>query len=512
MADSLKSARRRAQTRSRLGFDQLEDRAVPAALTYVAPDANFDITNDVGPSGFSPGDTVTWNPGQPNQVAGLTAGTDAFDTIQSGVDNTDPGGTVSIAAGTYTENVTVSTPLTMLGAGDGANAAANTIIQSAAANTPVLTLATGGTSASARMDIEGIRVTGATGAEGNSTNGISINGGAGFTTLNNVAAVANAGNGIAINSAGSFQDIQILNSIVDSNAGVGIRIPSAAVNGFTIDSTQVTNNGFEGFATNPNGTANVAITNVAVTNSNFSGNNTNNDANTSTIDLFGFRGNATFTNDTIEHSAAGHALQIDGRNQPGPAGTIAFNGVTISGTPGKSGLIIQNFGTEDLSTKLSFNNVDLSGVTPGAGWAQLVIDQAGPGAVNLGNTKVTALGAGNPAAIAMAGPGGASAESVQFVDDSGNPVTNNFTIEDSITNGTDVPGLGLVTRVAGNVFVTPNTLGGIQQAINAAASGDTVNVQAGTYAENDTAIVIDHSINLLGPNAGITANGGTRVP
>src|SRR6185437_3873074 len=153
--------------------------------------------------------------------------------------------------------------------------------------------------------------------------------------------------------------------------------------------------------------------------------------------------NATFTNDTISQTTAGHIIQIDGRNQPGPAGTIAFNGVTLSGTPGKSGLIIQNFASQDLSTKLSFNNVDLTGVTPGAGWAQLVIDQAGPGAVNLGNTKVTALGASGPAAIAMAGPGGADAESVQFVDASGNPVTNNFTIEDSITNGTDVPGLGL---------------------------------------------------------------------
>src|SRR6185437_4726641 len=176
VADSLKSARRRALTRSRLGFDHLDDRAAPAALTYVAPDANYDITLDTGPSGFSPGDVVTWNPGQPNQQVGLIAGINAFDTIQGGVDNTDVGGTVNVAAGTYTENVTVSNRLTMLGAGDGTDAAANTIIQSAVANTPVLTLATGGTSASARMDIEGIRVTGTTGTNGNPTNGISING------------------------------------------------------------------------------------------------------------------------------------------------------------------------------------------------------------------------------------------------------------------------------------------------------------------------------------------------
>ncbi len=48
----------------------------------------------------------------------------------------------------------------------------------------------------------------------------------------------------------------------------------------------------------------------------------------------------------------------------------------------------------------------------------------------------------------------------------------------------------------------------IQAAINAAAPGDTINVGAGTYAEQPT---INKALTLLGPNANINPNTGTRV-
>src|SRR3984893_14741838 len=48
----------------------------------------------------------------------------------------------------------------------------------------------------------------------------------------------------------------------------------------------------------------------------------------------------------------------------------------------------------------------------------------------------------------------------------------------------------------------------IQAAINASSSGDTIIVFKGTYAEE---ININKALTLLGPNAGINPNMGTRV-
>ena len=48
----------------------------------------------------------------------------------------------------------------------------------------------------------------------------------------------------------------------------------------------------------------------------------------------------------------------------------------------------------------------------------------------------------------------------------------------------------------------------VQAGINAVAAGGTVNVAAGTYAEN---LTVGKSLSILGPNASISPNGGTRA-
>ncbi|MBB5352803.1 CSLREA domain-containing protein [Haloferula luteola] len=82
--------------------------AVP--VTYVA--------KTFTPDPSSPS-AVVWNQGQPNEVSGLSLGTQAFTSIQHAVDATDPGGLVYLAAGEYAEGaeILIEKSLSVIGSG-----------------------------------------------------------------------------------------------------------------------------------------------------------------------------------------------------------------------------------------------------------------------------------------------------------------------------------------------------------------------------------------------------------
>jgi hypothetical protein len=83
-----KKARNRTQGRKLL-LEQLEDRRVLAAMVWV--DGDFHS----GTSGW---------------------GTTHFDSIQQGINAVDPTGTVNVAAGTYSELLTINKAVSLLGA------------------------------------------------------------------------------------------------------------------------------------------------------------------------------------------------------------------------------------------------------------------------------------------------------------------------------------------------------------------------------------------------------------
>ena len=76
-----------------------------------------------------------------------------------------------------------------------------------------------------------------------------------------------------------------------------------------------------------------------------------------------------------------------------------------------------------------------------------------------------------------------------------------FNIENRLLDGTDNVGNSLVRLKAGQVYVTA-AKNSVQNGVSAAAVGDTVNVQAGTYVISSGYINIDKALNLVGQNQG----------
>ncbi|MCB1094131.1 MAG: right-handed parallel beta-helix repeat-containing protein, partial [Verrucomicrobiae bacterium] len=85
---------------------------VPTLDTYVADPAQFDPMNPAR------GDSVTWKPGAPDAVGGLTFGTDAFSSVQQAVDAVASGGSVHIDSGSFGEGpLLIDKGLTLQGDG-----------------------------------------------------------------------------------------------------------------------------------------------------------------------------------------------------------------------------------------------------------------------------------------------------------------------------------------------------------------------------------------------------------
>lgn len=83
-----------------------------------------------------------------------------FSSVQAAVDAASPGATILICAGTYLGSVAVNKDLTLVGAGDGADPASNTILD-AQGNSRVLT-----TSGESTVTLQGLRLTGGDAVDG----------------------------------------------------------------------------------------------------------------------------------------------------------------------------------------------------------------------------------------------------------------------------------------------------------------------------------------------------------
>ncbi|BBO36057.1 right-handed parallel beta-helix repeat-containing protein [Lacipirellula parvula] len=173
-------------------------------------------------------------------------------------------------------------------------------------------------------------------------------------------------------------------------------------------------------------------------------------------------------------------------------GSVALNGATLdlsrgfAPAPGDSFVIAGNDGLDPV-------NGTFAGLAEGS-----VIYVSG-----IPFTLSYAGGDGNDVTLTIAQP------SVVYVNDTwGESVNSSGGTLGTVEPGDEVAAIGPGDAVVSGLIFGYNAFASIQDAIDAVAVSGTVNVLAGTYAEQ---VIVDKSLELLGPNASLAGNAGGRA-
>ncbi len=331
---------------------------------------------------------------------------------------------------------------------------------------------------------------------------------------NNVYHIGLGGVGVQLYNIYKMSGITLNNETIDGAASVGVYAfisgGSASITGGSITSTagsigvQLTNY-LTDFAYAATGDGDVLIDSVDI--SNFAvGVMVEDDS------LGAFNIHATITNDTQISGATTAGILVTGPQASADIinnnGSIHGNviGIDVNGGSATiSGNHIFNNGTgirftDSGSGSVSGNNFD-GGVDPDNA-TDLLID-GGAGTVTIGAANSFAgdtLFIDNPSTQSF-NLTGANTQTYEDL----NPATlaDNFGIEDKMHHRVDTDLAvtnGLITWVTGNVYITTPGIGStdstIQRGVDAASSGNTVNVESGLYLESN--ILIDKPLTVLG--------------
>ncbi|MBU6335873.1 MAG: hypothetical protein KGS47_15910, partial [Chloroflexi bacterium] len=448
----------------------------------------------------------------------------SYTTIAQGIAAASAGDVVRVLPGTYSENLTVTKALTLQGAGSATDPTANTLL--APASGTALTIS------ASDVTVDKLRIVGASNTAVSNV-GIYSNSVISNLTLSNLV-VTNHGYGITIHNNAVISGLVMANVSAVANQ-IGLRsATSGAANTVTISNSAFDNNDYgwminatSARTTNQNDFQNVTVSNTTFNNNRFKG-------------LYAEKlHNATFTDITVDGSGYG-TTSPNGVNinlKYGTFANIAFDSLVVnnSGTGVVTGAGVAIAARNDAPSYttnpaslvgLALNDVTITGSTynlslangisgvtltdvalNGTGVGLLVYGsaQGNPAGIDLGNTSFAAtlgtyvVNGGTAAAVTAGGAtfGGIAAGPTLSTSDG-------FSIADKVIDRVDVGTYGAVTLRSGNVYVTPNsfaspttTIADVQRALNAAAAGQTVWVQAGTYAAGTaTATVSGLTVNL----------------
>ncbi len=435
----------------------------------------------------------------------------SYCTVQAGINAATAGDVLQVNAGTYNERVVIDRSITLQGLGEGVSILSGTGLAGTGKGITINNGVTG-------VTIKRLTVQDYAGSSGNTDAGIYGIGGNNNLTVEHVTIQNNVGgsgfyaNGpvtnVVIDSVtstghtigargiviwnGLKSDITITNCHVYGNNCCGIELQDGTASGVTMTNNNVHDNGDNGIGIvglqgpGENVVSNNTVQNngrfgIEVKNPNGSGAATG-------------AGRVVIENNTVSRTTA----IVDARDI---AGIAVFRRSVLSGNVDVPyGAVVQNnnvSGYTQPSTSEGFGivvegiNHSVSGNTV-SGCDVGIQRQAGhtpyPGDGNQNNIADSYFGRGN------------------------SPVTCGVTLSGNILSNTvdtrevgTSPNAGTVTNTTtGEVFCTINSAINDAQTLN----GHTLNVTAGTYAER---VIVNKSLTILGPNAGVDACSGTRV-
>lgn len=499
--------------------------------------------------------------------AGKIKGANAFHTIQGGATNVNTAGTVNVAAGTYEENVSIDKALTV-------DAASGALLKSAGtAYHQVLVNVTGGNVTLKGLSLEAdeyvgagilsvgnnnlvltnntVSLTGLAAVPGNrgmtaspagmgsnwGTRGIAKSGGTITMQGNTIASTASdaaymyglqlfnttadlaGGNSLS----GAYRDIELSyakGTLQGNTFAANVNLQNASgpvtVSGNTFGNNAGVFHNEAALTVRNNQTAAAVLSIDGNTFSNTGrgvwvggskqvtvSNNTFTPADTVNIELGDLGWPDSVTNKGYEELALSsdsysHIL-IDSRSVTSVAyadSQVAVSGNTFHDSAASGNAIqIKNLGSKTMDLAFAGNNFN----AVGSGDNYVKLDASFAGTVDLTDSNVAVNTGATPAAVS-----GAWA------------LADLFAVEDHTFHSLDASGTGLVRWVEDNLYVTQNS-GKIQRGVDAAVDGNTIHVQAGSYAEatgpaNDPiGLNVDKEVTLLGPNAGKAAAATDRV-